>query len=117
VGDTGNIGRVFNKIKEYVKRYSRYGIWWHPKQRIASHNIKVLFILFRFLFGLTILVLSFKYQVLFPILVILFLVYLIWAYRKIFVEFGDWRIDTCCLVLQTDSDFAVMPGFLYGILD
>lgn len=109
------LSEFFNKIESYAKWDGRYKIWWHPVQRFTSHNIKSLFILFRYLVGLLILIFSFKYHSLLPALIILFLIYLFWAYRKIYLEFGEVKIALWGPVLQITSDLGVIKGFLTGI--
>jgi glycosyltransferase involved in cell wall biosynthesis len=114
-GMPGSIKDFFQKIKAYAKWDVRYGIWWHPAQGLASHNIKASLVLLRYLAGLTILILSFWYPLL-PYLIICFLLYLAWAYRKVFLEFGDRRIALWGPVIQITADFGVISGFLGGIL-
>lgn len=104
------------KIQEYAKWDVRYGIWWHPAKGLASHNIKALSVLLRYLVGFLVLVLSFKFTSLFPILLICLFAYFIWAFRKIYIEFGDYRIAIWGPILQMISDFGVMSGFLSGII-
>jgi glycosyltransferase involved in cell wall biosynthesis len=110
-----NIKDFFQKIKAYAKWDVEYGIWWHPAQGLASHNIKASLVLLRYLAGLTILILSFWYPLL-PYLIILILAYLAFSFRKVFVEFGDWRIALWGPVIQITADFGVISGFLGGIL-
>jgi GT2 family glycosyltransferase len=105
----------FQKIKAYAKWDLRHGIWWHPVQGLASHNIRVLLVFLRYLLGSALLILSFWYPLL-PYLIISFIVYLAWSYRKVFLEFGDWRIALWGPVLQITTDFAVMGGFISGII-
>lgn len=110
-----NLKEFFQKIKDYARWDARYGIWWHPAQGLASHNIKALMVLLRYLVALSLLVLSFKFNTL-PYLVILFFIYLVWAFRKVFLEFGEWRVALWGPILQITCDFAVMGGFISGIL-
>ena len=109
-----SLNEFFKKINEYAKWDARYKIWWHPSQRLASHNIKALLVLFRYALGLFLLVLGTRYRAL-PFLIILIFVYLIWAYRKVYLEFGDWKISLWGPALQVTADLAVMEGFLAGI--
>jgi len=111
-----NLTEFFNKIKTYAKWDIRYRIWWHPTQRFASHNIKALFVLLRYLVGLTLLILSFWFMTL-PYLFICLFAYSIFSFRKIFVEFGDYRIAIYGPILQLTSDFAVITGFVSGIIN
>jgi glycosyltransferase involved in cell wall biosynthesis len=105
----------FQKIEAYAKWDIQYGIWWHPTQALASHNIKALLVLLRYLFATTLLILSFWYTTL-PYLLVLIFLYLIFSFRKIFVEFGDWRLALWGPVVQITTDFAVISGFVLGIL-
>ncbi len=114
-GMPATLYEFFKKINDYAKWDARYKIWWHPSQRLASHNIKALLVLIRYVFGLSLVILSFKYSTL-PSLLILFLIYIIWAYRKVYPEFGDWKVTLWGPVLQITSDTAVMAGFISGIL-
>lgn len=110
-----SLEEFFNKIKSYAKWDIRYGIWWHPTQRLASHNIKAVMVLLRYLIGAALLILSLWYPLL-PYLIILLFVYLVWAFRKVYLEFGDSRIAFWGPVLQITADFAVMSGFISGII-
>ena len=103
------------KIFNYAKWDAQYGIWWHPAQRFMSHNIKALVVLLRYLFALALLILSFWFNTL-PYLLIFIFLYLIWTYRKIYFEFGDYRVAFWGPVIQISADFAVLSGFLSGIL-
>ena len=104
------------KIYEYAKWDARYGIWWHPTQRLASHNIKATLILLRYITGSLLLIFSFKYPSLFGYLIICLIIYLIWSFIKIFLEFGDYKTSLWGPVVQITSDIAVMSGFISGIL-
>jgi len=105
----------FQKIQAYAKWDVQYGIWWHPSQRFASHNIKALLVITRYLLGLTLLIFSFKFNTL-PYLLVLIFLYLVWSYRKVFIEFGDYRVAVWGPILQIASDMAVMSGFISGII-
>jgi cellulose synthase/poly-beta-1,6-N-acetylglucosamine synthase-like glycosyltransferase len=110
-----HINEFFWKVFGYARGDALTKIWIFPGKGFASHNIKSLFILFRYILGLATLFLSFKYHILLPALIILFLLYLLWAYRKVFLEFGDWKVALLGPIIQITSDFAVMGGFLSGI--
>lgn len=106
----------FKKIKSYAKWDIRYGIWWHPSQRFASHNIKVLLVLLRYVIA----VILFVYCLITPPLLVYWLIglliYLVWAFRKVFLEFGEWGVSLWGPVLQISADLAVISGFISGIL-
>ena len=110
-----SINDFFSKVYGYARGDALTKIWIFPGKGLMSHNIKSLLILLRYILGLGIFVLSFKYHVLLPALVILFLFYLLWSYRKVFLEFGDWKVAIWGPVFQITSDFAVMGGFLSGL--
>lgn len=106
----------FEKIKAYAKWDARYGIWWHPTQRLMSHNIKSLSKFLRYLLALVLLVISIRNSRLFPLLIFYILIYLIWSFRKVYLEFNDWRVAIWGPVVQVTSDLAVMEGFISGII-
>jgi hypothetical protein len=110
------IKEFYSKVSGYAKGDALTKIWIFPGKGLMSHNIKSLLILLRYILGLCIFVLSFKYRVLLPALVILFLFYLLWSYRKVFLEFGDWKVALWGPVFQITSDIAVIGGFLSGLL-
>ena len=115
-GMPGTLRDYFGKIKAYAEWDVRYGIWWHPTQQLMSHNIKSLSKYIRYGIALFLLVLSIMNTRLFPILIIYILIYLFWSYRKVFLEFGDWRVAIWGPVAQIVSDLAVMQGFISGII-
>jgi glycosyltransferase involved in cell wall biosynthesis len=110
-------------IKEYAHKIYGYArgdaitkIWIFPGKGLASHNIKSLFILFRYLLGFSLLIFSFKFPFLLPYLIICLFAYFFWAYRKVYIEFGDYRTALWGPILQVTSDIAVIGGFTSGIL-
>ncbi len=106
----------FYKIFEYARGDAKSKVWYFPGKGLSSHNIKALSIILRYLVAITLLLMSLKFIYLFPILVILFFLYLVWSFRKVLVELGDHKIAVWGPVLQISSDFAVMYGFIKGIL-
>ncbi|MEK7498055.1 MAG: glycosyltransferase [Patescibacteria group bacterium] len=107
-GIPDNLIDALKKFYGYAKGDAEYRVFWNPAKGFKSHNIKVLLIFLRYVFGFGLLI-----SYLFTgsnagqaLLIGLFL-YLIWAYRK----GGFWGI-----VLQFSSDIAVMLGFIRGIL-
>ena len=105
----------FYKIRQYAKWDARYKIWWHPSKGLASHNIKALSVMLRYLLGFSVLLLSIKIPYLFPILLICIFAYLYWAFRKVLIEFNDRKVALWGPVLQITSDLAVMSGFISGL--
>ncbi len=106
----------FWKVFGYARGDALTKIWLFPGKGLASHNIKSLFILFRYLFGFSLLILSLKFPFLLPYLIICIFAYFLWAFRKIYLEFGDYRVAIWGPVLQVTSDMAVIGGFTSGIL-
>lgn len=111
------ISRFIVSIFNYAKGDVKSKVWVFPGKGIMSHNIKSLFILLRYLIGITLLFFSFKTPLLLASLLILFFVYLIWSFRKIYIEFGDWKVAFWGPLLQITSDLAVISGAFCGILN
>ena len=107
-GMPGSIYEVGRKIYEYARGDAKTKIFFFPGKGLASHNIKAIFVILRYLLGLILLILGISQPVLLVILVILFLLYLFRAFRKA----GLWGI-----ILQIISDIAVMSGFASGLLE
>jgi len=110
------LNEFFWKVFGYARGDALTKIWLFPEKGLASHNIKSLFILFRYLLGFSLLIFSFKFPYLLPYLIICLFAYFLWAYRKVYIEFGDYRIALWGPVLQISSDVAVIGGFISGIL-
>lgn len=115
-GMPDSIYNFYFKIFNYAKGDVKSKIWFFPGKGIASHNIHSLFILLRYLLGLCLFILSFYNPVIPYLLVIFVLLYLFWAYRKIYLEFGNSRIAIWGPILQITADLAVIKGFLSGII-
>lgn len=109
-----NLTGFFEKVKSYAEWDAATKIWFFPGKGLMSHNIKVLFVLLRYLIGLSVLILSFWYPLL-PYLLICLFVYFAWSFRKVYLAFGDSKIAVFGPVLQITADFGVMVGFLTGM--
>lgn len=103
-----------SKMHEYARWDAMYGIWWHPTQRLSSHNIKVIFVFMRYVAGITLVVLGVGSPLLWWMAGFGLLFYLLWAFRKVYLEFRDWRVGVWGPVIQISSDIAVMGGFIKG---
>ncbi len=106
-------------LKESIKKFFYYakgdkqaGIWWHPKQQLASHNIKISLVFLRYLIGLILLILSFRHEALLYLLLILMISYLIWPIWKWKDVVKNWSARLWLPVLQISADLAVMSGTL-----
>lgn len=104
------------KFYQYAKGDAQAGIWWHPSKQVASHNIKVSLIFLRYLVGFTLLILSIKNSMILVILLMLVILYIFLAFRKVFVETEDWKAGLWGIILQFTADFSVMAGFSQGLL-
>ncbi|EKD95507.1 MAG: hypothetical protein ACD_24C00465G0003, partial [uncultured bacterium] len=103
------------KIYEYAKWDIKYGIWWHPAQGFMSHNIKALSVFARYILAILLLFLGLTGFISPAFILIYLALYLIWSYRKIYLEFGDWKVSLWGPPLQITSDIGVMSGFLAGL--
>ncbi len=105
------------KFQSYAKGDARAGIWWHPTKQLASHNIKISLIFVRYFAALA-LILTAIFGYVSPLLILfLFFLYLfwpVWKWRDVVVDF---RGRLWLPVIQISSDFAVMSGFLSGLID
>ena len=104
------------KIYDYSAWDAKYGIWWHPTQGLASHNIKAIYKFIRYAFALLLALLAISNPLLWPILIIGILFYFFWAFRKVYFEFKDVKTGLWGVILQISTDFAVMAGFIRGNL-
>lgn len=113
-GVPASIFNFYLKIFNYAKWDAKTKIWFFPTKGLASHNIKAISVVIRYLIGLLLLILSFKLNTL-PYLIILFLAYLVWSFRKIYLEFGEWQTALWGPILQITADFGVIIGFIDGL--
>ena len=104
------------KIYNYAMWDAKYGVWWHPLKCFESHNIRAVLKILRYFLGITLFILGFYFSFFWFLLFFGILVYMLWAFRKVFVEFQDLRVGLWGIVLQFTSDFAVTAGFFKGLL-
>lgn len=102
-------------IFNYAKGDAESKIWIFPGKSLASHNIKAFSILLRYLVGLFLLVFCIVHTSLLLWWAIGLSIYLIWAYRKVYLLFGDGKVAFWGPILQIVADISVMKGFLWGI--
>jgi len=111
-----SIGEFYIKVSGYAKGDALTRIWIFPGKGLMSHNIKSLFIICRYLIGLSFLLLGLKFHYLLLYFLICLFAYFLWAYRKVFLEFGNWKVALWGPVFQLTSDIAVIGGFLSGLI-
>ncbi len=90
------------KIYGYAKGDAESGIWWHPVKKWRTHNLKIMTVFARYAIGLWLLAVGRT-----DYLTIYITIYSSFA----FIKSRFWGI-----AFQFVSDFAVMAGFLRGII-
>ena len=100
---------------DYAKWDVRYGIWWHPTQKLSSHNIKVLSIFARYILGISLAILAFSNPLLLWLAGFGLALYVFWAFRKVYLENRNWKVVLWGVIIQVLSDFVVMGGFVKGV--
>jgi glycosyltransferase involved in cell wall biosynthesis len=111
-----NFWEGLRKFFIYARGDVQAGIWWHPTQRISTHNLKIFSVFLRYLIGLVLFIFSFQYEIVGRILfavILLYLVWPIWKMRDIVTKLEDrlWLP-----VVQTGSDIAVICGTTVRLL-
>lgn len=111
------IGEFFKKISSYAEWDAESRIFWHPVQKMSTHNIKVLLVFLRYFLGFGLVLATLDDPTYWNIVNTLLLLYFFWSFFKVYtyarsIETGLWGI-----VLQITADIAVMTGFLKGILN
>lgn len=104
------------KMHEYAKWDAMYGIWWHPTQKLSSHNIRVISIFLRYLTGFALLILGFRTPLLWWLAGFGIVLYFLWAFRKVYSETREVISGIWGIIIQFSADFAVMSGFIKGLL-
>jgi len=108
------VGEGLYKLYIYAKWDAWAMIWWNPGQKLASHNIKISLIFLRYLVGTTLLISAFSYPLLWLVLGSGLFLYILWAFRKVYMEYQDFEAGLWGIFLQFAADFAVMGGFIKG---
>ena len=104
------------KFYSYAKGDAQIGIWWHPEKQLASHNIKISLIFVRYILGLTLLFYAIFNPLLWNLAFAGLVVYVFWAFRKTYLLTQDLKVGLWGIIIQFSSDFAVMAGFLVGLV-
>lgn len=110
--------RIPQDYKGFIKKIFSYAkgdvvskLFWHPTKKLASHNIKVLLVYIRYLIALLLLVNKH-----FLIVLILFLAYVCWSFRKVYIYSNSVKVGLWGAILQLSVDGAVMAGFASGLI-
>lgn len=104
------------KFYYYAKGDAQSGILWQPIQGRTTHTLKIVTILARYAVGVLVLFFAFFTPQLFLLLSFGFVLYLLWAIFKVRNVVKDSRARLWLPIIQVSSDFAVMVGFLSGVI-
>ena len=108
---------AIKKFYYYAKGDGQIGVWWHPSQRVSTHNLKISAIYGRYFLVLTFLIFGFSFKILWLVLLVSFIFYLIWAIRKNYQFVKIKQAIFLLPMMQIISDLAVMFGFFSGIIN
>jgi glycosyltransferase involved in cell wall biosynthesis len=103
------------KFYQYAKGDAQAGIWWHPTQQLSSHNIKISLIFLRYILGIVMIILSVLFPFLWYFVFGILILYIFWAFRKVYLTYKDFRAGLWGIVVQISSDISVMMGFVIGL--
>jgi len=109
----------FDGIKKmffYAKGDAQSKVFFHPSQSLSSHNIKVLLIFSRYFLALILLLFSLQYLSLRIFLSFLIICYFSYSFVKVFRKTKSFMAGIYGIAIQLFSDFAIMFGFIVGIL-
>ena len=115
--------QVPNSFKSSLKKFYFYAkgdaqawIWWHPAQKLRTHNIEILTIFGRYFLGATLLLATPFLS--FSALIFLygFVLYISWSIWKMREDVQTLKARLYIPIIQISSDLAVMAGFLGGTI-
>lgn len=106
----------FVKIFNYAKGDAQTKIWVYPIPGIMSHNIKILFVFFRYLLALSLLIFALTNSPFFYLLLALIVLYIFWSIWKFCDISNPWKVRVWIPIIQIISDIAVMAGFTFGLV-
>jgi glycosyltransferase involved in cell wall biosynthesis len=104
-----------DKLYHYAQGDAQGGIWWHPAQRLHTHNIRILTIFARYLAGLFLLSLSMFIPFVFSLAIFAVAGYIIWSINKTKDVVFSPKAKLWVPVIQISSDLTIMAGFLKGL--
>lgn len=104
------------KFYTYAVGDAEAGIWWHPAQRLCTHNIKIMGIFARYIVGFALLFASPFFPFLFLVVVYGFIFYTSWSIWKMREDVEGMRARLLLPIIQISSDLAIMAGFVSGSL-
>lgn len=111
------VKEAFKKFSDYAKWDAKKLILWHPVQKLKSHNIKAIVKILRYVIFFITLALVIKNQIFLAVFFAELLFYCYWAFRKVFNEFEDMQVALWAVPIQFLTDFGVISGFFWGIIE
>lgn len=109
-------------LRKFVKKIVNYAegdvitkIWWHPSKGLMSHNIKILFVYFRYALILILYLLSMKNVISIYLPLILTFLYFLWPIFKWKKELRLIEDYFIIVFVQLVTDMSVMIGFAIGV--
>jgi len=106
---------AMKKFYAYAKGDGQIGIWWHPSQRLSTHNLKISAIYARYVLGAILFIGGFYLNLLWFFLLMGFSLYLFWAISKNYNYVKRMSAIFLLPVIQIVSDVCVIWGFARGI--
>ncbi|OGH19105.1 MAG: hypothetical protein A3D74_02125 [Candidatus Levybacteria bacterium RIFCSPHIGHO2_02_FULL_37_13] len=113
----GSLLVAIKKFYVYAKGDVQAGIWWHPTQRVSTHNLKIASIFIRYFIGSMFIIVSIGYNWLLYIVFLGFLFYIIWSVWKMRDVVANIRARLWLPIVQIASDMAVISGTTLGLLE
>ncbi len=107
--------QICKKFYFYAKGDAETAIWWHPVKKFQTHNIKIVTIYIRYLFFISLLILSLLGFINLMLFVFVIFIYLMWAVLKHRSEISHVLMIIYIPLIQVLSDICVMLGFTSGI--
>jgi len=104
------------KMHDYAKGDAKSKLWFHSGKLFASHNIRILLIFARYIFGLWLITKAITAPLLWSLALIFFVIYLLFAFRKVYLRFRSFEVGLWGIAIQFISDIAVMSGFIKGLI-
>ncbi len=105
----------FKKLYRYAKGDGQALIWWHPAQRLSTHNIKIISIFIRYIFFVGLAFFSLLTPLAICLLYFLIVFYAFWTIYKHQEDVRSFESKLWLPFIQISSDFAVMAGFASGV--
>lgn len=110
-----SLPEFFIKLMSYSKADAQSKIFWHPTQRLSSHNIKVILVIVRYVIFL-VLFYYFLHKAISPTLFLaISFSYIFWSFLKVYRVLKDIKASLWGIILQVTADCAVMIGFIHGL--